>query len=291
MFAKKFAIPVATAAVVLLGSVSSADAAEGGSPIERETAINGPGSVVNENSVDPATGALEVATTTRGGNQSGLLIPGLLGGTGGATTGGAIAGVQQDYNVDPGVYEVTIVFVGAQGSESHRGQASADVTLSVGASSSVVGAEGEGLVGASSPAPSSPNTITEVIEVPVDQTGELYIAANLYTTTFARGAGSSAEASGSVQSVSIDYRLVGEAAPETPAEPEQPATTVGPATPAEPAPPTTTVVPATPAEPETPTTTVAPPATEPPATEPPATENPAPETTAPAQTCILVICL
>lgn len=130
-----------------------------------------------------------MSTTTRGGDESGGLLGGLLGGTGGATTGGSTAGVQQDYVVEPGVYEVTLVFAGAQGAASNSGEASASVTLSVGASSSVVGAEGEGLVGAGSPARSSATTITEVVEVPVDQTGELYIAANLYTTTFARGAG------------------------------------------------------------------------------------------------------
>jgi len=255
MSVKKFAIPAAVAAAaVLLGSVSGAEAAQGGTPFEDESAI-GPGTITNENSA-AATGALSVSTVNRGATQGGLALPGLLGGTGGATTGGSTAGVQQTHNVEPGNYVVTVVWTGAQGAESHSGEASADVTLSAGATSSVVGAEGEGGVGANAPAPSSPSSISRTLpEVVVDQTGELNISAAIYTTTFARSASATAEASGSVDSVSIDFRLVDESTPET-------------------------------SRPEAPTTTVAPPAT-----APPATEAPAPETTTPEPTCVLGICL
>lgn len=121
-----------TAAVLFgTGQVAGAETATGGTPRTSEGPnLDGAGTEVSDATADGATGALDARAQAVGADSllpvviRGFLPPNLIPGQG-PSTAAANAGVDRTFEVEPGTYEVTVSYQGAQRDESETGNSTA----------------------------------------------------------------------------------------------------------------------------------------------------------------------
>lgn len=198
------------AALVVTAAPAHAAPVQGGSPSSGENVVRGTGSGTARSDVDGATGAVDLASTARGGN--GLLGVPLLARP---TSAGSSATVGQRLGVyDEGTYEIVVTFENASSSAETQGSGSTSALRSVFGGVDCADECGEfaGVPSNQEPAgvfdemPEGPETVTStiVVEIPEGETAELYANVGVSATATANRRGNTAASEASVDSITTE---------------------------------------------------------------------------------------
>lgn len=199
---KRTLVALTTVAAVLFGTANAAyaETAIGGTARTSEGPnLDGVGTEVSDATADGATGALAASAEAVGARSflpvpiRGFLPPNLIPGQG-PSTAAANAGVDRNFDVEAGTYEVTVSYENARGVETETGRATAAAYVQT--SASYEGALEPSI--AFDDLPDDQGTVerTFVIEVPED--GTVSVSATAVALASADGRGNAADAEATV---------------------------------------------------------------------------------------------